>query len=55
LEICLKEISQMTPEEKILYYIREDLIEIHGIAFLQLSERDQNLIICDVLQELFKR
>lgn len=45
----------MTPEEKIIYHIRQGLIEKHGIGFIALSERDQNLIICDTLQKLFEQ
>ena len=37
----------MTPEEKILNLIREDLIEKHGEEFLELTEREQTLLICD--------
>ena len=45
----------MTPAEKVIYCIRQELIEKHGIGFIALSERDQNLIICDTLQELFEQ
>jgi hypothetical protein len=45
----------MTPEEKIIYHIREGLIEKHGEEFLLLSEEDQTELICGVLLELFKR
>lgn len=45
----------MTPEEKIIKAIREALIEEHGEEFLELSEREQNLLICDELQKQFKR
>ena len=45
----------MTAEEKIINLIREALIEKHGEDFLELSENDQNLIICDELQKQFER
>ena len=45
----------MTAEEKIINLIRESLIEKHGEEFLELSERDQTLIICDELQKHFER
>lgn len=44
----------MTPEEKIIFYIRESLIEQYGDAFLESSEEDQTIIICDELQKYFK-
>jgi hypothetical protein len=45
----------MTPEEKILNLIREDLIVRHGEEFLELTEREQTLLICDELEKQFKR
>ena len=45
----------MTPEEKILYLIREALIERHGEEFLELTEREQTLLICDELQKSFEQ
>lgn len=45
----------MTPEEKIINLIREDLIERYEEEFLELSEKDQILIICDELQKHFDR
>ena len=45
----------MTPEEKIIYYVREGLIEKHGEDYLELSEREQTLIICEELQKHFER
>ena len=45
----------MTPEEKIINLIREALIEKHGEEFLELSEKEQTLIICDELQKHFER
>ena len=45
----------MTPEEKIINLIREALIEKHGEEFLELSEKEQTLIICDELQKQFER
>lgn len=45
----------MTPEEKIIDLIREDLILKHGEDFLELTEREQTLLICDELQKHFKR
>lgn len=45
----------MTPEEKIIQAIREGLIEKHGEEFLELSEKDQNIIITDELRICFKR
>ena len=45
----------MTPEEKIIELIREDLIVKHGEEFLELTEREQTLLICDELQKHFKR
>lgn len=45
----------MTPEEKIITLIREALIEEHGEDFLDLTEREQTLLICDELNKHFKR
>ena len=45
----------MTAEEKIIKLIREELIEKHGEEFLELTEREQNLLICDEIQKYFKR
>lgn len=45
----------MTPEEKIINLIREDLIVKHGEDFLELTEREQTLLICDELQKQFER
>lgn len=45
----------MTAEEKIINLIREALIEKHGEDFLELTEREQTLLICDELQKQFKR
>lgn len=45
----------MTPEEKIINLIREDLIERYKEEFLELSEREQTLLICDELQKHFER
>lgn len=43
----------MTPEEKIIYYTREALIEKHGEEFLELSLEDQNkLILSSILDQL---
>ena len=41
----------MTPEERIIHLISEDLIERHGAEFLNLSEKDKMLIICDELRK----
>jgi len=35
----------MTPEEKIIYYIRKALIEKHGEEFTELDEESQNELI----------
>ena len=45
----------MTPEEKIINLIREDLIVKHGEDFLELTEKEQTLLICDELQKQFER
>ena len=45
----------MTAEEKIINLIRESLIEKHGEEFLELTEREQTLLICDELQKHFER
>ncbi len=43
----------MTPEEKILYYTREALIEKHGEAFLELDKESQNeLVYATILEHL---
>ena len=43
----------MTPEEKIINLIREDLIKAYREEFLELSEKEQMYIICDELQKYF--
>ena len=45
----------MTHEEKIIELIREALIEQYGDEFLELTEREQTLLICDELQKQFNR
>ena len=45
----------MTAEEKIINLIRESLIEKHGEDFLELTEKEQTLIICDEIEKHFKR
>lgn len=43
----------MTPEEKILYYTREALIEKHGEEFLELDKDSQNeLVYATILEHL---
>lgn len=44
----------MTPEEKIIFYIRESLVEKLGVGFLSLSEKAQNDIVAFKIQELVK-
>ena len=46
----------MTPQEKIIYYTREALIEKHGEEFLELSLEDQNeLIYSSIIEQLKNR
>lgn len=45
----------MTPEEKIINLIREALIEKHGEDFLDLTEKEQTLIISDEIEKCFER
>ena len=45
----------MTPEEKIIFYIRESLIEKFGEGFLSLSVKAQNDMIAFKIQELLKQ
>lgn len=43
----------MTPQEKIIYYTREMLIEKYGEGFLELSREDQNeLILSSILAQI---
>lgn len=41
----------MTAQEKIVQGIRDYLIEKDGDKFLRLSEKDQQLLIIDVIQK----
>lgn len=46
----------MTPQEKIIYYTREALIEKHGEEFLELSIEEQNeLIYSSIIEQLKNR
>ena len=45
----------MTPEEKIIFYIREGLIEKYGNSFIQLSEKAQNDLIAFEIQQAIKQ
>lgn len=45
----------MTPEEKIIFYIRESLLEKFGKGFLLLSEKAQNDLVAFKIQELIKQ
>ena len=45
----------MTPQEKIYYYTREALIEKHGEDFLELDEKEQDLLIVSTAIEYLKR
>lgn len=43
----------MTPQEKIIYYTREILIEKYGEGFLKLALEDQNeLILSSILVQI---
>ena len=43
----------MTPQEKIIYYTREMLIEKYGEGFLELALEDQNeLILSSILAQI---
>lgn len=42
-------------KEKIITLIREDLIARYGEEFLELTEKEQNLIIWDELQKHFEK
>lgn len=41
----------MSVEDKLIYHIRLALIEKHGEEYLQLSEKEQALLICDVFKQ----
>lgn len=45
----------MTPEEKIIYYTREMLIEKHGEEFLELDEESQNELVYGTILEYLER
>ena len=45
----------MTPEEKIIYYTREALIEKHGNEFLELDKDSQNELVYATILEHLKR
>lgn len=45
----------MKPEEKIINLIRESLIERYGEEFIELTEREQTLLICDEINKYFDR
>lgn len=44
----------MTPQEKLYYELKNALIEKYGYDFLRLSEKDQNNLIIQVVQEYSK-
>lgn len=45
----------MTAEEKLMQTVRDYLITQKGIAFLKLSEKDQNNLILAVIQDHFEK
>lgn len=45
----------MTAEERIIQDIRDILVEKHGEEFLELTEKEQTLLICDELRKCFER